>query len=310
MLGANKDFAIADIIKHLKFRRDAGTPTALVLGARTGGLYRSDYLYDTLMQFSNRDFKLLSKSAQFAECYRTLIRQFSAGEINSILKNGLKDIRMSDADIYLASLIQLGLFDLVVTTNIDTLLEKALEHVGMKEMYDFAIYSAPGEEGKEKAIPTMSRIPCQVIKVFGQLSNDDYTIDRANYWSKRPLFEKQLKTILSRDIMAIGLDPCWDAEFYRVFPLQGERSFWFINEDMPEADNAAMDALRWNSNTSYLVGEEEGNYNYCIYTLYREFIGSLPVTLVSTGLILGELRRLRDEVRKLQEELRRDRPSS
>lgn len=308
MSGANNDLTITAIIKHLKLRKYGGTPTVLILGSRTGGLFRSESLYDTLKGFSIR-IAPLSKLEQFAECYDILTRegQFSANEIHSILGTGLKNVAVSNTDIYLTNLIQLGLFDVVITTNIDSLLEKALEYIGMKEMYDFSIYAPIGEDGKEREIPPLNRKRCQIIKVFGQLTTNKYTIHRYDYWDKRQSFEQQLKLILQRDVMVIGLDPRWDAEFYRVFPLQGG-SLWFINEDDADIKQGSISAMSRGRNVHCLAGNEEGNYNYYVYSLYREFIGSLPVTLEVTGLILGELRRLQEEFKKLLEELRKDHP--
>ena len=170
------------------------------------------------------------------------------------------------------------------------MLEKALEHVGMKELSDFLVYRPRKDDNKVKETLLSGRPACRVIKVFGQFSDDDYTIDRNNYWSHKQSFAQQLKVLLNRDVMAIGLDLRWDAEFFHVFPPQGEHLLWYINEDDPSHDMAIMGSLYRCSNVSYLVGDTDGEYSTCIYSLFREFVGPLPVTLIGTGLILGELR--------------------
>src|SRR5258708_23688306 len=96
-------------------------------GARTGGLFRSQAFYKNMQEFSLREFDALTTFERFAECYWALTKdkEFGETDIDNILTQALKGISVLYADICVAELLKEGIFDLVITTCIDDVLEQA-----------------------------------------------------------------------------------------------------------------------------------------------------------------------------------------
>src|SRR2546423_13557710 len=111
---------IEEIASALVTQRDLGQRTVLFLGARAGGLFRNEYFYETLKQFSLLNFDNLSNVDKFKECYYVLNKHFTETERHNILVAALATLRYREEDKFLAKLVKAGLFEVIITTNIDT----------------------------------------------------------------------------------------------------------------------------------------------------------------------------------------------
>ncbi len=302
MSDVNEHFDIPDMIRQLTARKSMNYSTVLVLGARTSGLFRSEKLYETLLLYSDPSFAELSPTKQFGACYRTLTNHnlFSISEIDTILTQSLAETVVTDVDLYLAEIVKFGFFDLIISTNVDDILEQALKSVGMRETRDFDIYS-PSIDAEKGTLRHEKRVPCRVFKVFGQHTTGSYTIRRNAYWKQYQHVEKQLETQMKRDIMVIGLDPLWDAELYQAFHPQGD-SIWFINEDEIHEHPLLQDVVH-TRNARHFVDEEKGSYNHFMKALYWHFSESIPFTHSMSSILFNEIRELREDIRRLQEEI-------
>src|SRR5947209_20140568 len=130
MPGEPTQSTIQEMAHMLEIRKMSRHSTVLFLGARAGGLFRSPAFYDAMQRFSKLNFTTLSLAAQFAECYQVLTwLQSSENELNNILYGILRHVEITEADVCLAELIKQGLFDIIVTTNVDALLEQAFLQV-------------------------------------------------------------------------------------------------------------------------------------------------------------------------------------
>src|SRR5207249_1828250 len=107
--------------------------TVLILGARAGGFFRSQNFYNTMKVFGNPSFSQLPRVKQFSECYKLLTASnlFTSDGIDTILIASLNDVNIIDADVCLAKLVKLRAFDVIVSTNVDNLVEQVLEKEGM-----------------------------------------------------------------------------------------------------------------------------------------------------------------------------------
>src|SRR5579859_2423022 len=163
---------IEEMAKLLKIRKNSHHPTVLLLGARAGRLFRSEQFYEDLQFFSNVNFHGLPRIKQFKECYTILTSsKFSEWDLYSILQAPLKDIGTINADICLASLIKHKYFDEIISTNIDDVLEGALDQTEMRQGRDYEVMRI----GLDTAYYERSN-PCRIIKPFGDLVSRDYTI--------------------------------------------------------------------------------------------------------------------------------------
>src|SRR5215471_14299971 len=116
MTGKASELDLPQMASLLKFRKDAGTRTALFLGAKTGKLFQNRQLYSTLEQFGLVSFDTLTPQEQFQECYRILGRQvFNAHDLYLILLRALENIRIEASDLMLAELARQGIFNPLIT---------------------------------------------------------------------------------------------------------------------------------------------------------------------------------------------------
>jgi hypothetical protein len=297
---------IPHLVKALNLRK-GNHSTVLLIGSRAGGLFRSKQLYETLKQFGEPSFHDLPRIQQFAQCYHLLTRKTDPGfgltDIDSILTSALKDVDITDADICLAELVKIGLFDIIITTNVDNILEDSLEYVGLKEMHHFEVFSLRAHARRDQ-LRFEKRGSCRIVKVFGQLTAREYTIRRSGYLHQNLEIKQRLEELLTRDIIAIGMDPVWDAELYLAFQAPGD-SFWFINEENLNEDShlSHVGEVR---NYKHLTGEAY-NYEYFIQILYEAFLKTLPAGTFDgynvNASILRELYKLRREMKYLREEV-------
>lgn len=299
------EFDILYMAQHLRTRLENRHGTILVLGSRAGSLFRSTYLYETLKQYADPSFQDLPQIKQFAQCYHLLNRKkdrqesayFSAGDIDAILSRSMREVELLDADICLAELAKRGLFDIIVTTNMDNLLESSFEYIGMKELQDFEIFSMR-DGARERQFRLKRQVPCQIVKVFGQVTAREYTVRRGGFLQHNQEVRAFLEEKLASDVLIMGLDPVWDAELYQAFPAEGG-SLWFINEDVP--DESSPFAQKGEVRTAaYFVGVK-GNYEYFVQELYEAFLRKMPVTSLldyhMNGSILRALHQFRSEFR-------------
>jgi len=204
--------------------------TVLILGARAGGFFRGQHLYNTMTAYGDPSFSQLPRGEQFGKCYSLLTSSalFTMDEIDTILIASLNDADLTDADECLATLVKQGVFDVIVSTNVDNLLEQALEKEGMKELHDFDVFSP----NFDTTIRSERKFPRRIIKAFGELRTRDYIYTmtpQARLHSARNL-ETTLKKELERNILAVGLDPVWDAEILSAISCKG-KAFWHISEE-------------------------------------------------------------------------------
>jgi hypothetical protein len=303
MVYSKDHFTIPDMANMLKVRKELNQQTVLVLGSRTGGLFRSEKLYETLKLFGDPSFTSLPRSQQFGECHHLLTRRnrpgFSETDIDTILTEALRDIDITDADICLAELVKLGLFDIIITTSMDNTLEDALEFVGMQEMRSFEVFSLHTDIKREK-LHFGRKVTSRLIKVFGTLKTREYLVKRSGYINQNTAIRTFLEDFLAKDIIVIGLDPIWDEEIYQVFKAKGG-SFWLIGEETLSEDSTLFH-IGEGRGLRHFSGEEVG-YQYFTRKLHEQFFDTETITADAS--VLRELRKLRYEVRALREEIQK-----
>jgi hypothetical protein len=290
-------FNIPYMARVLAMRKKAQRGTILVLGSRTGSLFRSGDFFEILKQYGDPSFQDLPHIKQFAQCYHLLTRKFGARDIEMILTKALGMVGEIDADICLAELTKLGLFDIIITTNMDDLLEDSFKYIGMKEKQDFQIFSM--HDGAGERLLQLERKPIpQIVKVFGQITTGEYKVMRSGYLGQNRELRGFLEDKFSGDLIIIGLDPVWDAELYQAFPLQGDR-FWFINEEVLDESSPLFQIGNARS-SAYFLGEE-GNYQYFLPELQKSIFQEMSITPLldfhMNRSILRELYQFRSEFR-------------
>src|SRR5437763_15970524 len=86
---AVSETSVDDIARELTSRRNQGQRTVVFLGSRAGGFFGNEVLYETLKQFSLRNFDMLSRVDKFEECHAILNKHFTESERHHILVGAL-----------------------------------------------------------------------------------------------------------------------------------------------------------------------------------------------------------------------------
>ena len=256
--------AIADA---LVTGREQGQRPVLFLGARTGGLFGNEYFYEMLKNFSLLNFDALSNLDKFRECYYVLKTRFTERERHNILVGALATLMYREEDKLLAELVRAGFFEVIITTNIDTLLEDACSSCGLRELDDYRVLTDVAEIAKfEQNKPRYSSI----IKVFGGLETKHYSMtgEALNLQAEDRL-QQPLVSILAREVLVVGYDPVWDHEIEPAFPTNGG-TVWHINET--ELLTNTHLATIFNRRNGHFFQNEQGSYSSFLSALY-DFLG-------------------------------------
>jgi hypothetical protein len=249
---------IEEIARQLALRRQISFPTVLFLGSRAGGLFRSQALAETV-----RDFPGLPPAQdQFATAYHFFERLGSGEEeLRSLLRDFLRAVAVSNADLSVAQLIKQNLFHTVVSTNIDSLLERALDKVGIQRIFEFEVVIP--ERDRERGFnvgPADRQLYCRIIKSFGDLSvRSSYQIGghKRDLESGEALRE-WLEFTLKGDVLVVGFDVLWDQEIARAF-LPSTNPLWFIHEEVL-LDHQLIRTMFDGRPVKYIAGPE-GSYD-------------------------------------------------
>ncbi len=293
---------IADIAEALKLKQKNNQSMVLFLGSRAGGLFRSQDFFDTMKEYSVRSFDLLSREGQFAASYKSLRQDsFNDNNIHALLTKCLQSITISEFDIYLAEFIKQGMFDVIVSTNIDSLLEKALEYVEMKELYDFDVLIP--EHASPKVDKTSARM---VIKAFGDIYFRGYNVTKRDFYlDSLPYLKALLEDTLARDVLIIGFDPIWDAEMLRVLTDDEgtqENFLWLVTEEEALIKHPLVARTLRRRQTRYISGKI-GGYEQFLKALYVYLYDKMPMHHQIMHEISTSLKLLHSEVQAIRKEI-------
>ena len=267
---------IADMAYLLKSRKDNRNPTVLFVGARAGGLFRSRELYNLGQLYTNRpSFRRLPLSEQFSECFKVLMSdRLGEADRHNLLIDSLRNQSFSPADVALASLVKEGVFDIIISTNIDGLLQEAFNSVNLRPGLDYQVripqrfFYSESESIFTGSKPTL-------IKVFGDLAAHQYRTKPSYLRDYRDL-RRDLGSYLRRDILLIGFDPTWDQEIDDSFPFDEGQSVWYVDEDLPAGTSRIARALDGRSGMKRIIGAY-GTYANFLPTLHNLMQGAEPL---------------------------------
>jgi TIR domain len=266
--------SVLEIATFLKTRKSVNNRTVLFLGARAGGLFRNPIFYESINNFSKRSFGGLSDIDKFRECYTVLsdANRFTEIDVYDILLTSLNQSTYREEDEYLATLMKEDYFDIIISTNIDTLLESASREE-MRELNDFNVFIA-GLHSKGEIVRRGTK-HCTIVKAFGDLDSRIYrTIGNEFNFDEDAHLKKFLESTLKRNILVVGFDSVWDRPIERAFPMSPEGSLWYVNEEAPADDSLIAKAIKLRKGKS-LIGLE-GSYKNFVIDLYSELIGGRP----------------------------------
>ncbi len=177
---------------------------------------------------------------------------------------------------YLAQLVKEGIFDLVISTNFDILLEDAFDSAGLKEFHSYRVYIG-GMKAAHEMLQAHSG-QCLVVKAFGDLKARNYkTAGNELDLNKDSDLSNYLRSVLNNHLLVVGYDPVWDDPIAAAFP-EGTNDFCYINID-PPLEGSLMASIMRRRKGGYLDGEV-GEYGKFMKELYKQLFTPLSTEML------------------------------
>jgi len=176
----------------------------------------------------------------------------------------------------LVELVKAEYFDIIISTNIDVLLEDTFIREEMSEPHDYRVFIHELDSlGPNEHIVRSEPKYCTLVKAFGDLVSRKYrTVSIEFNLDADQRLKQFLESTLTRDILVIGYDPVWDQPLDRAFPTQGG-DFWYVNEEQPSETSLISQAMR-RRRGRYLVGWQ-GSYSKFVNARHSQILKRRPL---------------------------------
>src|SRR2546430_15437568 len=230
------------IADWLLFRKSTNRSIIFFLGSRIGGLFKNKNFYNQIQSRRPLSFDTMNEVEKFYECYRALSQLDSTDKYN-ILTSSLKERPNNLLEHqYLAILAKEGYVDVIITSNIDSLLEEAMRREKLKEARDYQVLVYGKDSTSDIIHPPNNG--CILLKIFGDLKNKEFRT-AGNEFDLRAdkNLRGYLESLLAGDILVIGYDNEWDSPLEWAFPANGG-DFVYVNIVPPTPDLLITRALR------------------------------------------------------------------
>lgn len=302
-----KSITITEIVGMLEDRKNKNPKVALLLGSRAGALFRSEGLNEELMFYSTRGFVDMSPWERFSECYNILQQnkeEIGKSDLIAILKHALSGINFSKADISLAELVKQDIFKLIISANIDELLDNAMTTLEMKEGHDFVNFSLASHLIQEETVQDIvfhnKQDACKIIRISDEAKKLVYSLTQPNAQEANSSFVKRLlERLRTREVLVVGFDPLWDAAFLSALPDK-VKTVWFVNED-----EKAMDQFLAKSHVEQcncIIGEN-GSYEKFLMALQWDINKDIPQYYNLLSEVLSRLLSTQSKLNSLESEI-------
>ena len=173
----------------------------------------------------------------------------------SILRRHLWENKSpSDGYIELARLIKMGYIKMILSTNIDNLLEKALNNVGWYQPDDFIVV-VNGKDSHEEVREQLesSRAPFKLIKLHGTLeSPSSYAFTPEDVFDFEKIIKPSLSRIISQSLIVIG-HSMQDRDIDMLFDDEG-KEIHFVKPTRPETESRIDTILKVRGQGSIIEG--------------------------------------------------------
>jgi hypothetical protein len=221
---------LTPIVNLLKARLESGeTPYTLVLGESASVNLGCSPIIQVVQLISSNATSGFAKFSPWdnkVTYFFDFLQNLSPTERYTILRKYYENLTPSIGYVSLAKLIKLGYFELVLTTNIDTMLEDALRS---QEFTDFQTVVIDDEMTTEKLETLLrARTPkVKIIKLHGDIHARKFVFTPKEILTNINAVEKLLSQILIEDTIIVG-HSSRDEDLTRCIGTDGG-SLWYVN---------------------------------------------------------------------------------
>jgi len=316
-LSMESSTTITDIVNRLKLRKEIQGTTALFLGAKAGGLFRSWQLYSTLGRIGLNDDLSGKTPLERYHWFYKLLRdyQYSPQDVIGLLTDNilLQEIRAEVPELCIAELLKQGFFNPILSVSIYREFEEAFQQRGMRELEEFVVVW-PKKGGGISLSQTEKRKLNTFIKVFGDIAAREYNVnERLKYLEENKAFTKRITDLRNASILIVGADQVWDKHVFRYLFPHSDGDVWYINDEEPAENSILLEYLE-DCKAGFILSAN-GQYENFFRNLCLHLTGAVPShqTVVEQAKrepkenqnafqeLTNEISSLREEIRGLTE---------
>jgi hypothetical protein len=308
---------ITELTGLLEDRKNNDQKIALLLGSRTGALFRSQSFVEEMAPHSTstRSFVDGNERERFSECYallKTAKKQIDRRDLEILLNQKIRNIDFSMADDCLAELVEQKVFKLILSANPDELLYDAFTTLGLKENHDFVDFDL----GRLSIVDTVDEIlfhekisACKMIKFYNDVDTFVHSLDKPQIQEEISLCVKSLLDRMRiKEVLIVGLDLSWDSLILSALPSR-VKTVWFVNEDEHVKDTFRT-TYEGIEQFRFITGGQ-GGYEKFVKALYWQINPGIPprrYELTSRlqnklNVMHHDLTSIKDVLKKLHEEV-------
>ncbi len=190
----------------------------------------------------------------------------------SILRGHLWNGKIpSEGYIHLANIIKNGYIKIILSTNLDNLLEKALNKIGLIQPDDF-ITIVNGKDKPEEIrnqIET-NRVPIKIIKLHGSLESPlSYAFSPKDIYDFGAAIKPNLSRVLNQSLIIVG-HTMQDRDLDILFEEEGNE-IHFVNPNPPES-NSRIDIILKARGRGGVISGEDGKFDKIFGDLWSSII--------------------------------------
>ena len=186
---------------------------------------------------------------------------------NESLKEFFSNSAPSEGYWFLASLIKRGYFDLILTTNYDTCLEKSL---AMTMNYDdFKVFIRGDiEDDRIDCLIRETLTTVKIIKVHGDYQSKNMIAEPTEIWDiKSPLKETLERFIEDRGILIVGCSVS-DSPLLRLLPKDKKQKYWYVDLKKPKKNSDTRKNLDFiGIKENHIISGKKGEFDNFFRTL-------------------------------------------
>ena len=267
---------LTPIANLLKARLESGeAPYTLVLGESASinsGCSPIIQIVQSISSNATRGFAKFSPWDNKVNYYFDFLQNLSPTERYTILKKYYENLTPSNGYISLAKLIKSGYFELILTTNIDTMLEDALR---TQEFADFQVIIIDEEmtTGKLEAILKTRTPKVKIIKLHGDIHARRFAFTPREILTNVNVVEKLLSQILVGDTIIVG-HSSRDEDLTRCIGTDGG-SLWYVNPSKISMEQLKPRIPRLAKSQHQIISGDNGYFNRFFMLLHNELIQTI-----------------------------------
>jgi SpoVK/Ycf46/Vps4 family AAA+-type ATPase len=178
-----------------------------------------------------------------------------------LLRTHLQGSSPSSGYRHLAELVKAGYFDVILTTNVDSLLETSLVDAGLRPSDYVCMVNGKDRDEEIARLMKQHRSHVRILKLHGDLELGILAIMPTETFQFSRLVGDALREHLNRDVVIVGYGP-WDShDVSRCLELS-RQSMWYVAPDRPAQSSVIYQALVARKATPNIISGEEGQFDH------------------------------------------------